>query len=181
MITSSSSFTGVDGQALSIPTSQFEALERRIDGSIITAGQPGWDEAVLIWNSMWITRPAGVAQPKTAQDVATIIAFARSLGLLVSIKGGGHNIAGTAIADNGLMIDMSAMRQVVVDPTAKLAHVGGGCLLGDVDRATQEYGLATVLGLVSEVGVAGLTLGGGFGNLCRRFGWSVDNLESVRS
>jgi len=97
----------------------------------------------------------------------------------VSIKGGGHNIAGTAIAARGLTLDMSRMRDVTVDPDARLAHVGPGCRLKDVDGATQEHGLATVLGFVSEVGVAGLTLGGGLGYLTRRFGWTVDNLEEV--
>src|SRR4029077_17467541 len=100
-------------------------------------------------------------------------------GLLLGIKGGGHNIAGTAIAEGGLTLDLSGMRQVAVDPDAKVVHVGPGCLLGDVDQATQAHGLATVLGFVSETGVAGLTLGGGFGYLTRRFGWTVDNLTEV--
>jgi FAD/FMN-containing dehydrogenase len=99
--------------------------------------------------------------------------------LLLSVKGGGHNIGGIAIAEGGLLLDMSQMRFVNVEPDARLVHVGPGCLLGDVDRETQRYGLATVLGVVSEVGVAGLTLGGGFGYLARRFGWAVDNLEEV--
>ena len=115
----------------------------------------------------------------SARDVSATVDFARHHGLLLSIKGGGHNIAGTAIADGGLMLDMSRMRDVAVDPGARLAHVGPGCLLHDVDSATQEHGLATVLGFVSETGVAGLTLGGGFGYLARRFGWTVDNLEEV--
>ena len=99
--------------------------------------------------------------------------------MLLSIKGGGHNIAGTSLAEGGLTLDMSRMRDVTVNPETKLAHVGPGCLLKDVDAATQEHGLATVLGFISEVGVAGLTLGGGLGYLTRRFGWSVDNLEEV--
>jgi FAD/FMN-containing dehydrogenase len=98
---------------------------------------------------------------------------------LLSVKGGGHNIAGTSMAEGGLTLDMSRMRDVIVDPRAKLARVGPGCLLQDVDRATQEHGLATVLGFISETGVAGLTLGGGLGYLTRRFGWGVDNLEEV--
>jgi FAD/FMN-containing dehydrogenase len=118
-------------------------------------------------------------QPSSAEDVAAAIGFAREHGLLLSIKGGGHNIAGTSIAEDGLTLDMSRMRDTTVDPDAKLAHVGPGCLLQDVDRATQEPGLATVLGFISEVGVAGLTLGGGLGYLVRRFGWTVDNLEEV--
>ena len=105
--------------------------------------------------------------------------FARDHGLLLSVKGGGHNIGGTSIAERGLTLDMTRMRDVTVIPNAKLAHVGPGCLLKDVDRATQKHGLATVLGFISEVGVAGLTLGGGLGYLTRRFGWTVDNLEEV--
>jgi FAD/FMN-containing dehydrogenase len=179
MITGTHAVTSIEGSQVRLDGAQVDVLERRIAGRIITEGQPGWDDAVLIWNAMWPARPALVAQPRSARDVAAIVSFARENGLLVSIKGGGHNIAGTAIAEGGLMIDMAAMRDVVVDPAARLVHAGGGCLLGDVDRATQQYGLATVLGLVSDVGVAGLTLGGGFGNLARRFGWAVDNLESV--
>jgi FAD/FMN-containing dehydrogenase len=134
---------------------------------------------VLIWNAMAAKVPALVVQPTSARDVAAAVGFARDQGLLLSVKGGGHNIAGTAIAEGGLTLDMSRMRVVTVDPEARLAHVGPGCRLGDVDRATQEHGLATVLGFVSETGVAGLTLGGGFGYLARRFGWAVDNLEEV--
>ena len=105
--------------------------------------------------------------------------FAREHRLLVSIKGGGHNIAGTAWPTAALTLDMSRLREITVDPDAQLATVGPGCLLEDVDRATQQHGLATVLGFISEVGVAGLTLGGGLGYLTRRFGWTVDNLVEV--
>jgi FAD/FMN-containing dehydrogenase len=179
MIATSSALTGIDGGPIRVSESQIESLERRIEGRVVRNGQPGWDDALLIWNAMWTAKPALVVQPRSAADVSTIVNFARELGVLISIKGGGHNIAGTAVADGGVMIDMSAMRAVQVDPDALIAQVGGGCLLGDVDQATQTYGLATVLGIVSEVGVGGLTLGGGFGYLARRFGWSVDNLESV--
>ena len=123
--------------------------------------------------------PALVVQPVSTDDVRQTIGFARANGLLLSIKGGGHNIAGTALADGGLTLDMSRMKRVEVDAERRVVHVGPGCLLGDVDRNTQEHGLATVLGFVSETGVAGLTLGGGFGYLTRRFGWTVDNLEEV--
>ena len=99
--------------------------------------------------------------------------------MLLSIKGGGHNISGLALADGGLTLDMSLMRDVRVDPDQRLVHVGAGCLLGDVDRATQEHGSATTLGFVSQTGVAGLTLGGGFGYLSRQFGFTVDDLVEV--
>ena len=147
---------------------------------MLRPGDQGWDDAVLIWNGMVARTPAVVVQPTSARDVAAAVDFAREHGLLLGVKGGGHNIAGTAIADGGLTLDMSRMRGISVDPEAKLAHVGPGCLLQDVDRATQEHGLATVLGFISEVGVAGLTLGGGLGYLARRFGWGVDNLRGGR-
>ena len=143
------------------------------------AGDQGWNDAVAIWNGMAARLPALVLQPASAHDVAAAVGFAREHGLLLSIKGGGHNIAGTSMAPGGLTLDLSGMREVIVDPQAKLAHVGPGCLLGEVDQATQAHGLATVLGFVSETGVAGLTLGGGFGYLARRFGWTVDNLAEV--
>jgi FAD/FMN-containing dehydrogenase len=154
-------------------------LRSRLDGLVLQPGDAGWDDAVLIWNAMVAQEPAVVVQPASARDVAVAIDFARAHGLRISVKGGGHNIAGTSISAGGMTLDMSRMRDVTVDVDAKLAHVGPGCQLGDVDRATQEYGLATVLGFVSEVGVAGLTLGGGLGYLTRRFGWAVDNLEEV--
>src|SRR5918994_4083708 len=151
----------------------------RIDGAVLRPGDDGWDEAVLIWNGMVDKKPALVVQPEWTRDVMAAVAFARDHGILLGVKGGGHNIAGTAIPEGGLMIDMSRLRSVSVDAEAKLAHVEAGCLLQDVDRATQEHGLATVLGFISEVGVGGLTLGGGLGYLTRRFGWTVDNLEEV--
>ncbi len=151
----------------------------RIDGAVLHPGDAGWDEAVLVWNGMVDKTPELVVQPESTRDVVAAVAFARDHGILLGVKGGGHNIAGTAIPDGGLMIDMSRKRNVTVDADAKLAHVEAGCLLQDVDRATQEHGLATVLGFISEVGVGGLTLGGGLGYLTRRFGWTVDNLEEV--
>lgn len=156
-----------------------DVLDHRIEGRVLGPGDAGWDDAVLVWNAMSARTPALVVQPVTARDVATAVGFARERGLLLGVKGGGHHIAGTALAERGLTMDMAGMREVVVDPDARLVHVGPGCRLADVDRATQRHGLATVLGFVSEVGVAGLTLGGGFGYLMRRFGWAVDNLEQV--
>ncbi len=179
MSTSTIDMAGLEGGRVNLPSEQLEDLESRIEGSLLRAGDEGWDDAVLVWNGMVATAPALVVQPATADDVAAAVGFAREHGLLLSIKGGGHNIAGTSLAERGLTLDMSRMRDITVDPEAKLAHVGPGCLLQDVDRATQEHGLATVLGFISEVGVAGLTLGGGLGYLARRFGWTVDNLEEV--
>lgn len=179
MITTTLDIAGLDGRFVNLTPEQLGELESRIEGPLLREGDEGWDEAVLIWNAMVAKVPAVVLQPTSARDVAAAVGFARDHGLLLSIKGGGHNIAGTAIAEHGLTLDMSRMRDVAVDPDAKLAHVGPGCLLADIDRATQEHGLATVLGFISKTGVAGLTLGGGLGYLTRRFGWAVDNLEAV--
>jgi FAD/FMN-containing dehydrogenase len=168
-----------EGRHATLTPEQLDDLAFRLDGSLLGEGDEGWDDAVLIWNDMAATVPALVVQPISAADVAAAVAFAREHGLLVSVKSGGHNIAGTSIAEHGLTLDMSRMREIAVDADARIAHVGPGCRLQDVDRAAQAHGLATVLGFVSEVGVAGLTLGGGLGYLTRRFGWAVDNLEEV--
>lgn len=146
---------------------------------VLYPGTPAWNEATLSWNGMVAKTPAVVIQPTSAAEVATAVSLARDQGLLMSVRGGGHNIAGTSIAENGFALDMARMRAVTVDAARRIATVGPGCRLGDVDGATQEVGLATVLGFVSETGVAGLTLGGGWGYLTRRFGWTVDNLEEV--
>jgi FAD/FMN-containing dehydrogenase len=179
MITTGFDIAGLDGGRVKLSSTQLDELASRVEGPLLCAGDEGWDEAVQIWNAMAAKAPALVVQPTSAQDVAATVGFARDHRVLLSVKGGGHNIAGTAIAEDGLMLDMSRMREVAVDPQAKLAQVGPGCRLKDVDRATQEQGLATVLGFVSETGVAGLTLGGGFGYLARRFGWAADNVEQV--
>jgi FAD/FMN-containing dehydrogenase len=179
MIATATEIAGLEGGTVSLTPEQLDDLRSHVKGPLMRAGDTGWDDAILIWNGMVARVPALLLQPTSAHDVAAAVRFAREHRLLVSIKGGGHNIAGTAIAARGLTLDMSRMRNVTVDPDARLAHVGPGCRLKDVDGATQEHGLATVLGFVSEVGVAGLTLGGGLGYLTRRFGWTVDNLEEV--
>ena len=165
--------------SISLPLELVDQFSSRVEGPLLRAGDPGWKGAVDIWNAMAAKTPALVVQPVSARDVAEAVTFAREHGLLLSVKGGGHNIAGSSIAEGGLTLDMSRMRRVVVDPGAGRVDVGPGSLLKEVDRATQEHGRATVLGFVSETGVAGLTLGGGFGYLTRRFGWVVDNLEEV--
>src|SRR5690606_30872660 len=137
----------------------------------IRPGGAGFAGATLIWNARIDKTPAIVFQPKTADDVVAAVDIARETGIELSIKGGGHNIAGLALSDGGLTIDFSLMRHVGVDVTGGKAIVQPGATLGDVDRATQQHGLATTLGFVSETGVAGLTLGGGFGYLTRQFGW----------
>lgn len=179
MTTHAMDIAGLEGGRVNLSPEQLDELDSRVEGPLLCVGDEGWDDAVLIWNGMVATLPALAVQPTSAEDVAEVVQFVRAQGLLLSVKGGGHNIGGIAIAPDGVMLDMSRMRDVAVDPVAGLVHAGPGCLLKDVDRATQEHRLATMLGFVSETGVAGLTLGGGFGYLTRRFGWAVDNLEEV--
>jgi FAD/FMN-containing dehydrogenase len=171
--------TALEGGRVRLTSEQLDDLSARVAGPLLRPGAAGWEEAVLLWNGMVAKMPALVFQPTSARDVAAAVSFAREHGLLLSVKGGGHNIAGTALAAGGLTLDMSRMCDVTVDPVVRLVNVGPGCLLKDVDQATQTHGLATVLGFISETGVAGLTLGGGLGYLTRRFGWAVDNLEEV--
>jgi FAD/FMN-containing dehydrogenase/pimeloyl-ACP methyl ester carboxylesterase len=156
-----------------------EALRERLAGPLLTPNDASFAEATRLWNGLIEKTPALVVQATGTFDVVAAVNFAREHELAISVRGGGHNIAGTALAEGGLAIDMSRLRGVVVDPKAKTATVQPGCTLGDVDRETQLHGLATPLGFISEVGVAGLTLGGGLGYLTRRFGWTVDNLLSV--
>jgi FAD/FMN-containing dehydrogenase len=156
-----------------------DALRERLRGPLLTPGGDGFEEATLLWNGMIDKTPALVVQPTGTADVVAAVDFARDHGLALAARGGGHNLGGTALADGGLTLDMSRLRGVVVDPEARTAIVQAGCLLGDVDRETQLHGLATPLGFISEVGLAGLTLGGGLGYLTRRFGWTVDNLLEV--
>lgn len=163
---------------MSITSDQAE-LRERIRGPVLTGADQGFGEATRLWNGLIEKSPAAVAQPTGAADVVEAVLFARDNGIPLSIRGGGHNIAGTALADGGLTIDMSRLRGIIVDPGERTATVQPGCLLGDVDRETQLHGLATPLGFISEVGMAGLTLGGGMGYLTRRFGWTVDNLLEV--
>jgi FAD/FMN-containing dehydrogenase len=170
---------GLDGGRHALTSEQLQDLDARVEGRLLVAGDQGWNEAVAIWNGMAARLPALVVQPVSAHDVVAAVGFAREHGLLLGVKGGGHNIAGTSMAPGGLTLDLSRTRQVSVDPQARLAQVGPGCLLGEIDQATQAHGLATVLGFVSETGVGGLALGGGFGYLARRFGFTVDNLAAV--
>ena len=154
-------------------------LKGRVRGPLLRPGDPGFDEARSVWNAMIDRRPALIARCLGVSDVVACVNAAREHGIPLSVKGGGHNIAGLAVCEGGLMLDMSLMRGVWVDPAERVARAQAGCLLGDVDAETQLHGLAAVLGFVSATGCAGLTLGGGFGYLTRRFGWTSDNLASV--
>ena len=161
------------------PESLVNELKSRVRGPLLRPGEPGYDEARSVWNAMIDRRPALIVRCLGTADVVACVAAAREYGLQLSIKGGGHNIAGLAVCDGGLMLDLSLMRGVWVDPGQRVARAQAGCLLGDVDRETQLHGLAAVLGFVSNTGCAGLTLGGGFGYLTRRFGWTSDNVASI--
>ncbi len=154
-------------------------LAAAVRGPILEPGTPGYDDSRSIWNAMIDRRPSLIVRCLGVADVVACVNFARERNLPLSIKGGGHNISGLAVGDGALMLDMSLMRGVWVDKNNSVAFAQAGCLLGDVDRETQIHGLAAVLGFVSNTGIAGLTLGGGFGYLTRRYGWTSDNLNSV--
>lgn len=156
-----------------------ETLRSDLRGRALLPGDPGYDDARAVWNAMIDRRPAVIVRCLGAADVINAVEFARDHGLPVSIRGGGHNVAGHAVADDALMVDLSQMRAVHVDPAARRARVEGGATWGDVDRETQVFALATPGGLISDTGVAGLTLAGGVGWLRSRYGLCIDNLVSV--
>ena len=159
-----------------------EPTVRKIDGfrgRLIRAGEADYDIARAVWNGAIDRRPRLIARCIGTADVALAVRFARDHDLEIAIRGGGHNVAGTAVCDDGIVIDLSAMRGIRVDPVGRRAWVQGGALWGDVDHETQVHGLATTGGIVSHTGVAGLTLGGGVGWLMRKHGLTVDNLLAV--
>jgi len=154
-------------------------LKGMIKGNVLIADDPGYEEARQIWNAMIDHRPAMIVQCADADDVPPAIAFARRHKLEISIRGAGHNIAGNALCNDGLTIDFSNMKNVRVDAEKRRAYVEPGATLADLDEATQAHGLATPVGINSTTGIAGLTLGGGFGWLTRKYGMTIDNLVSV--
>src|SRR5437868_1327883 len=156
-----------------------KGLDRVFGGELISPDHPRYHDARKVWNGMVDRRPALIARCAHEGDVVEALRFARDAGLPLAVRGGGHNVAGNAVCDDGLMIDLSPMRGVHVDATARTVRAQGGALWADVDRETQVFGLATPGGAVSTTGVAGLTLHGGFGHLRRKYGLSLDNLLSV--
>ena len=156
-----------------------QAFAEGVRGPILRPGDSGYDEARAIWNGLIDRRPALIVQCSGAADVVDAVNFARVENLLVSIKGGGHNVAGNAVNDGGLVIDLSQMRGVHVDPSTQTVRAQGGATWGDTDREAQLFGLAVPGGVVSTTGIAGLTLHGGVGHLRRKHGLSIDSLRSV--
>lgn len=154
-------------------------LRSGLRGKALTENDEGYDSARAVWNAMIDRRPRLIVRCKGVADVMDAVSFARDHNLPVSIRGGAHNVAGHAVCDGGVMIDLSLMRSVWVDPDARRARVEGGCTWGDVDRETQAFGLATPGGLISDTGVAGLTLAGGIGWLRSRYGLCIDNIVSA--
>ena len=152
---------------------------RRSCADIVTADDAGYDDARRLWNAIHDRRPAVIARPRNAQEVAAAVAFAREHDLEIAVQSGGHAAAGLAGRDGGLVVNLSNMRGVEVDPRSRIARANGGALLGELDIAAQAHGLVCPVGVVGHTGVAGLTLGGGIGRLQRHFGLTIDNLAAV--
>jgi hypothetical protein len=168
-----------DASAATIDVGAFGELRGRFRGALLRPGEEGYDEARRIWNGAIDRRPALIARCVGADDVVRAVRFARERDLAVSVRGGGHSVAGDSVCEGGVMIDLSLMRSIRVDPHTGTARAAGGALWSDVDRATAPHGLATTGGIISHTGVGGLTLGGGLGHLMRKHGLTVDNLLAV--
>ncbi len=173
------SMTTIRGQSVAIPPEVLLSLKGGLRGKALVKDEDGYDMARSIWNGMIDRSPGLIVRCHGASDVMRAVDFARENDLVVAVRGGGHNIAGNAVCEGGLMIDLSPMNFVRVDPVAKKAWVGPGANLGDVDRETQAFGLAVPTGINSTTGIAGLTLGGGFGWTTRKYGLTIDSLLSA--
>lgn len=171
--------TSLQGGAIVLGSDTLDALRQTLRGVVCLPQEAGYDEARTIWNAMIDRYPGAVIRCRGAADIMRAVTFAREHGALLAMRAGGHNIAGNAVCEGGLLLDLSLMRGIRVDPVGRTARVEPGATLGDLDRETQAFGLATPLGINSTTGVAGLTLGGGFGWLSRKFGLTVDNLISA--
>jgi FAD/FMN-containing dehydrogenase len=160
-------------------STDYAELRAKLRGEFIQPGDASYDEARKLYNAMIDKRPAAIARCVDVADVAACVNYARANGLLLAIRGGGHNGPGLGSCNGGLAIDLSRMKGVRVDPVAGTAQVAGGCVWGDVDHATHHFGLAAASGIISTTGVGGLTLGGGIGHLTRKYGLTIDNLLAV--
>lgn len=165
--------------AVSLAESEVDGLRARLRGPLLAPGDSGYDAARRVWNTMIDRRPALIARCLGVGDVMSAVDFARANGLIASVRGGGHNIPGNAVCDGGLMIDLSLMKSIRVDPARRTARAEPGVLWAELDHETQAFGLATVGGTVSDTGISGLTLGGGIGWLGGKHGLTADNLLSV--
>ncbi len=173
------SLTTLEGGKTAVSAPAIEALAAQLRGQLLVPGDASYDEARSIWNAMVDRRPGLIVRCAGAADVVAAVNFARDNNVLVAVRGGGHNIAGNAVCDGGLMIDLSPMKSVRVDEMTRQAWVEPGATLADVDKETQAFGLAVPTGINSTTGIAGLTLGGGFGWITRKFGLTIDNLLSA--
>jgi len=162
-----------------LSASAIEAFSQQLQGELIQPGDSAYDDARKLWNGMFDKRPALIARCATTEDVVHAVNFARQNELRLAIKGGGHNSAGTGSCEGGLLIELSRMNKVEVDEVAKTAKAQGGCLLSELDEATQKAGLAVPSGIISHTGIGGLALGGGYGWISRKYGLTVDNMLSV--
>jgi FAD/FMN-containing dehydrogenase len=167
---------GANGAPTTLADTDVTAFAQGFKGQLLQPDSAGYDDARSIWNAMIDKKPALIARCTSTEDIVQAVRFAKAHGLLLAVRGGGHNIAGNATCDGGMVIDLSQMKKVAVDPAAKTATAQPGALLSDFDKATAEHGLATPLGINSTTGIAGLTLGGGFGWISRKFGLTIDNL-----
>jgi FAD/FMN-containing dehydrogenase len=168
-----------ESTTVALSAEQLEGFRATLRGAVCLAGDPGYDTARTIWNAMIDRRPAMIVRAAGAADVMRTVNLAREHKLLLAVRGGGHNIAGSAVCEGGLMLDLTPMKSVRVDPAARTVRVEPGATLGDLDRETQMFGLALPVGVNSTTGVAGLTLGAGFGWTSRSLGLSIDNLLSA--
>jgi FAD/FMN-containing dehydrogenase len=168
--------TGTDSALDEAVVEQFAS---RLRGGLLRSGDAEYEEVRQVWNGVIDRRPALIVRSADAGDVVDSVNFARENKLLVAVRGGGHNVAGTASADGGLVIDLSAMKEIEVDPEGRTVRAGAGVTIGELDEETQKHGMATPMGVVSQTGIAGLTLNGGIGHLRRKHGLSSDNLVSV--
>jgi hypothetical protein len=171
--------SNLSGETIVIPAKAVKDFAASLQGRLVTMSHADYDQARRLWNKMFDERPALIARCSGAADVAKSIQFARERDLLVAVRGGGHSYQGYSTCNGGLVIDLSSIRSVRVDPIEKKARADAGAWIGDVDRKTQHYGLATPMGTASNTGIAGLTLGGGYGRLSRQFGLACDNLISA--
>jgi len=179
--TADTSIAGISlsGAEIELEKAAINELADSLSGSVLLSGHPSYDNVRKIWNGMHDKHPALIARCTNARDISHAVTFARERELLVAVRGGGHSWPGKSVCDGGLMIDLSLMNSVDVDPDKRRAHAKGGALLNALDTAAREHGLITTAGVVSHTGVGGFTLGGGFGRLNRKFGLTIDNLRSA--